>query len=78
MDDGRLFIEGSWVAGERQVEVRSPWSGEVLRRVAQATPAQAERALAAAFAARSRLAEQSTGKRRDVLEGIVAGLKARA
>ena len=78
MHDGRLWIEGSWVEGERLVEVRSPWSGEVLRRVAQASPAQAERALVAAFAARSRLAAQSTGKRRDVLEGIVAGLKPRA
>jgi glyceraldehyde-3-phosphate dehydrogenase (NADP+) len=78
MHDGRLWIEGSWVEGERLVEVRSPWSGEVLRRVAQASPAQAERALVAAFAARSHLAAQSTGKRRDVLEGIVAGLKPRA
>src|SRR5262249_35824056 len=70
--------EGSWVEGERLAEVRSPWSGEVLRRVAQASAAQAERALAAAFAARPRLAAQTTGKRRDVLEGIVGGLKSRA
>jgi acyl-CoA reductase-like NAD-dependent aldehyde dehydrogenase len=78
MRDGRLWIDGSWVEGERLVEVRSPWTGEVLRRVAQASAAQADRALAVAFAGRPRLAAQTTGKRRDVLEGIVGLLRARA
>jgi acyl-CoA reductase-like NAD-dependent aldehyde dehydrogenase len=78
MRDGRLWIDGAWIEGERVVEVRSPWSGEVLRRVAQASAAQADRALAVAFAARPRLAAQTTGKRREVVEGISAGLRARA
>ena len=45
--------------------------------MAQASAAQAEQALSAAFAARERLQRQSTGKRREVLEGIVVGLRAR-
>ena len=78
MADGRLFIEGAWVQGERQAEVRSPWDGRLLRRVAQASPAQAEQALGVASGARERLQRQSSGKRREVLEGIVAGLGDRA
>jgi len=78
MSDGRLWIDGGWVDGEHQAEVRAPWDGRLLRRVAQASVAHAERALSVASAARERLARQSTGKRRDVLEGIVAGLRTRA
>jgi glyceraldehyde-3-phosphate dehydrogenase (NADP+) len=78
MADGRLFIDGTWAQGEQQVEVRAPWDGRLIRRVAQASPAQAEQALAVASGARERLQRQSTGKRREVLEGIVAGLGARA
>jgi len=77
MADGRLWIDGAWVNGEHQAEVRAPWDGRLLRRVAQASAAQAEQALAVAFAGRERLARQSTGKRREVLEGIVTGLRAR-
>jgi acyl-CoA reductase-like NAD-dependent aldehyde dehydrogenase len=76
--DGRLWIDGTWVEGERLAEVHAPWDGRLLRRVAQATPEQADRALRAAHAARERLGAQSTGKRREVLEGVAAGLKARA
>ncbi len=77
MADGRLWIDGAWVEGDHQAEVRAPWDGRLLRRVAQASAAQAEQALSVAFAARERLQRQSTGKRREVLEGIVVGLRAR-
>jgi glyceraldehyde-3-phosphate dehydrogenase (NADP+) len=78
MSDGRLWIDGAWADGEHQAEVRAPWDGRLLRRVAQASLAQADQALSVASAARERLARQSTGKRREVLEGIVTGLRARA
>ena len=78
MADGRLWIEGAWVDGDHQAEVRAPWDGRLLRRVAQASAAQADQALSVALAARERLQRQSTGKRREVLEGIVAGLRGRA
>ncbi|HUM12685.1 MAG TPA: aldehyde dehydrogenase family protein [Myxococcaceae bacterium] len=77
MADGRLWIDGAWVNGEHQAEVRAPWDGRLVRRVAQASAAQAEQAISVASAARERLQRQSTGKRREVLEGIVAGLRAR-
>ena len=77
MADGRLWIDGAWVNGEHQAEVRAPWDGRLIRRVAQASAAQAEQAISVASAARERLQRQSTGKRREVLEGIVAGLRAR-
>ena len=58
-------------------EVKSPWDGRVVARVAQATGADVEAALARAQAARPRLQAQTTGKRRAILTGIAAGLKGR-
>jgi acyl-CoA reductase-like NAD-dependent aldehyde dehydrogenase len=78
MDDGRLFLQGEWVETQKLAEVRAPWDGRRLRRVAQASAPQAEAALAFAQEARRRLQEQSTGTRRAVLEGVAAGLLARA
>ncbi len=78
MDDGRLFLKGEWVETPRTAEVHAPWDGRLLCRVAQASETQAEAALAFAFDARARLQGQSTGARRAVLEGIAAGLLARA
>lgn len=78
MDDGRLFLQGEWVGTARTAEVRAPWDGRLLRRVAQASAAQADAALGFAEEARPRLQDQSTGTRRAVLEGIAAGLMARA
>jgi acyl-CoA reductase-like NAD-dependent aldehyde dehydrogenase len=78
MDDGRLFLQGEWVETPRTAAVHAPWDGRLLTRVAQASPEQAEAALAFAFEARARLSVQSTGKRRAVLEGIADGLVARA
>jgi acyl-CoA reductase-like NAD-dependent aldehyde dehydrogenase len=78
MDDGRLFLKGEWVQGKTTADVRSPWDGRLLRRVAQATPAQAAAALDFATEGRPRLQAQATGTRRAVLEGIAAGLVSRA
>ncbi len=78
MADGRLWIDGAWVDGDHQAEVRSPWDGRLIRRVAQASAAQADQALSVAFGARERLQRQSAGERREVLEGIVSGLRARS
>src|SRR4051794_18374947 len=73
--DRKLLLAGQWL-GAPSAEVRSPFDGRVITKVAQASPAQAEESLAVAFAARHR--EQSTGKRREVLTRIAAGLRARA
>jgi acyl-CoA reductase-like NAD-dependent aldehyde dehydrogenase len=78
MDDGRLFLQGEWATTPRTSEVHAPFDGRLLRRVAQASAEQAEAALSFAFEARGRLAAQSTGTRRAVLEAIAAALVARA
>jgi len=78
MDCSRLWLAGQWAETERTREVRAPWDGRLLARAAQASEAQAAAALEFAFEARPRLQAQSTGARRAVLEGIVAGLTARA
>jgi acyl-CoA reductase-like NAD-dependent aldehyde dehydrogenase len=73
-----LWLEGKWQAGEAPVaEVRSPFDARPLTRVAQASAAQADRALAFAFAARKRLQDATVAHRRKVLFGIVEGLKRR-
>lgn len=74
----KLLLNGRWVDGQRNADIKAPWDGRVVAQVAQASKEQAEEALAAAFAARPRLQAQSTAKRREVLERIVAGLRARA
>ena len=78
MELDRLWLGGQWVETERRREVRAPWDGRLLGRTAQASPAQVDAALAFASEARPRLQAQTTGARRQVLEGIVAGLTARA
>jgi acyl-CoA reductase-like NAD-dependent aldehyde dehydrogenase len=75
--DRKLLLNGSFSAGQAFADVKSPWNGRVIGRVAQASPAQVEQALAAAAAARPRLQAQSTGARRDLLTAIAAGLRAR-
>jgi glyceraldehyde-3-phosphate dehydrogenase (NADP+) len=74
----KLLLAGQWQDGAKTAEVHSPWDGKVVTLVAQASRAQAEDALAHAHAARARLAAQSTKKRREVLERIVGGLRARS
>jgi acyl-CoA reductase-like NAD-dependent aldehyde dehydrogenase len=76
--DRKLFLRGQWVGGERAVEVKSPFDGRVVTKVAQASRAQAEEALAFAQAGRVRLQGVPAGKRREVLLRIAAGLRARA
>ncbi|MBK7858172.1 MAG: aldehyde dehydrogenase family protein [Archangiaceae bacterium] len=73
-----LLLAGKWTPGERDASIKAPWDGREVAQVAQASRAQAEQALAFAHSARLRLQAQTTAKRREVLERIVAGLRARA
>ena len=77
MNERKLWLEGSWQSGVAVAEVRSPFDGQVVARVAQASDAQVERALAFAFAARRRLQETSVAERRRVLFAIADGLRRR-
>src|SRR3954454_4815037 len=75
--DRKLLLNGHWQDGQSFSEVKSPWDGRLLNRVAQASSADAEQALTEASAARPRLQALSTGARRDLLLGIASGLKDR-
>ncbi len=72
-----LLVEGRWETGESFAEVRAPWDGRVVSKVAQASSEQVERALAFAAAHRLRVGERPTWKRRAVLFKLVELLRAR-
>ncbi len=72
-----MLLDGAWLEGASRAEVRSPWDGAVVARVAQATTAHADRALRAARAALPRLRALSGGERRAVLFGVARGLERR-
>jgi acyl-CoA reductase-like NAD-dependent aldehyde dehydrogenase len=78
MDDGRLWLEGAWVSTAHTAPLYAPWDGRLLGRVAQASEAQVDAALAFAWDARRRLQSQPAGARRAVLEGVAAALLARS
>jgi acyl-CoA reductase-like NAD-dependent aldehyde dehydrogenase len=71
----RLFVAGEWVETGDWLEVRSPYSGDVVGRVAKGGAAEARRAVdAAEEAMRSPLPAH---KRAEILVKIVAGLARR-
>ncbi|HEV2441641.1 MAG TPA: aldehyde dehydrogenase family protein, partial [Steroidobacteraceae bacterium] len=45
---GRLLIDGNWIAGSKHFDTINPATGEVLTRVAEASPADVDRAVDAA------------------------------
>ena len=76
MDFKGCFIDGRWVATPERLEVVSPWSGEVVGRVCRAGPEEWEAALTASQRAAATLRHMSSQERREMLEGLVAGVKA--
>ncbi len=64
-----LFIGGEWVAaeGDRTFDVHDPATGEVIRQIADATPADGIRALDAAVAAQDAWAATPARTRSDIL-----------
>ncbi len=75
--DRKLLVNGTWRDGQGTAELKSPWDDRSLGRVAQASDADVQDALKVASAARPRLQQQSSGARRELLEGIARGLRAR-
>ena len=75
--DRKLLVNGKWRDGQGVAELKSPWDGRSLGRVAQASSADVQDALEAAVSARPRLQQQSSGARRDLLTRIAAGLQTR-
>ncbi len=62
------MIGGRWVEGEKFFEVRSPYSGEVLARVPEASTVEVDRAVAAAREAFNANLEMPAYQRAEILE----------
>jgi acyl-CoA reductase-like NAD-dependent aldehyde dehydrogenase len=62
-----FLLNGRWIHSQTIAEARSPWSGEVVSYTCLASAEHVDEALGAAQAARVRLRQQSTHKRRSVL-----------
>jgi len=73
--DRRLFVAGEWVETGDWVEVRSPYSGEPVARIAKAGAAETKRAIDAAEQAR--LEPLPAHKRAEILVKVVAGIARR-
>ncbi|MDO9531590.1 MAG: aldehyde dehydrogenase family protein [Deltaproteobacteria bacterium] len=76
MDFEACFIDGKWVSTAARLEVLSPWSGEVVGEVCLAGPGEWEAAISAAERAAVTLRKMSSQERREMLEALVAGVKA--
>src|SRR4051794_8369999 len=71
----KLFVGGEWIETGDWIEVRSPYSGEVVGRVAKAGAAETKRAIdAAEQAMREPLPAH---KRAEILVRVVSGLAKR-
>ena len=70
-----LFVDGGWVESGDWEEVRNPYDGSLVGRVAVAGKKEAEQAIRAAIKAYERNKALSRAERREVLMGIAEGLK---
>lgn len=77
MKEYRNFIDGEWSTGIEWREIRSPYSGEVVSRIAIAGEADIENALAAANRAFAALHALSSWQRSEILHFLRDGLRAR-
>src|ERR671922_327758 len=71
----KLFVGGEWIETGEEVEVRSPYSGEVVGRVAKAGADETRRAIDAAEEAMRR--PLPAHKRAEILVKVVAGIARR-
>ncbi|MCM3749022.1 aldehyde dehydrogenase family protein [Paenibacillus pasadenensis] len=62
-----LWINGKWVEGERQTELRNPYNGEVLATIGYASPKQAVMAIEAAAEAFQSFRQMPAHKRSSIL-----------
>jgi acyl-CoA reductase-like NAD-dependent aldehyde dehydrogenase len=77
MDKKGCFIDGKWLSTPEVLPVHSPWSGEMVAEVSLAGPEEWEQAIIAAQKAATVLKGWSSQERRQLLEGLAAGVKAR-
>jgi acyl-CoA reductase-like NAD-dependent aldehyde dehydrogenase len=75
--DHKLYINGQWVEGGERLEVRNKYTGAVIGSVPSARREDVEAAVAAAARAAPLMADMPAYKRSDLLQAVVAGLRAR-
>jgi glyceraldehyde-3-phosphate dehydrogenase (NADP+) len=73
----KCFIDGRWLETKDKLPVLSPWSAEVVGEVALAGPAEWEAAMGVAQKAAVAFKKFSSLERRQLLEGLTTGVKAR-
>ncbi|MEJ2071364.1 MAG: aldehyde dehydrogenase family protein [Syntrophobacterales bacterium] len=71
------FVNDLWVESKDRLPVHSPWSGEVVGEVCLAGPEEWEKAIVAAQEAAQVLKKWSSLQRRQLLEAMAAGVKAK-
>jgi acyl-CoA reductase-like NAD-dependent aldehyde dehydrogenase len=71
------FIDGKWTDTSKKLTVTSPWSGEVVGEVSLAGAEEWEAAINAAERAALTMRKLSSLERRQMLEALMAGVKAR-
>ena len=77
MRESKLFLAGAWEDGEDAFEVRSPWNGTAVSRVARGGARSLERAAVAAAKAAPATAALAPERRAAILEAARADLLAR-
>ncbi|HSN53016.1 MAG TPA: aldehyde dehydrogenase family protein, partial [Candidatus Sulfomarinibacteraceae bacterium] len=72
MREMQLFLNGQWLDGDDVIEVRSPYDGREVARVARGGPDLLERAAATAVRAAEMMASVPPSERCAILEGAAA------
>lgn len=77
MREMKLFLAGRWVDGEDVLEVRSPYDGRIVSRVARGGPGQLEAAAEAAELHAATMAALPAAERAAILERAAASIRER-
>src|SRR5688572_11168087 len=75
--DYKLYIDGQWIEGGERLEVRNKYTGAVMGTVPTARREDVDAALGAAEKAAPQMAAMPAYQRSDLLQKVVAGLRAR-
>jgi len=73
----KLFIHGEWVSAEQYSDLRSPYSGELIAHIPQATEKETLQAIEAADQTKQTMAKMTSFGRAEILENVVGLLKER-
>ncbi|MFF2484007.1 aldehyde dehydrogenase family protein [Paenibacillus sp. NPDC058071] len=78
MDRKKLWIGGQWIEAKKYVQLRSPYSGEVIAEIPSADLEETEAAIAAAYEARASMAALHAHERATILERLALAIEKRS